>query len=184
MEPLKNIIKDKKFMADEFLPKDYEVPQASSNYMRFQEGINRFRILGSAITGFEYWTGENKPVRSKGYPITTPNGKINPKTGNVDVKTFWAFPVWNYQTKMIQILQITQKSIMTGVKGLVDNPKWGSPFQYDIAVTKTGEGLDTEYHTQGEPPLGEPSDEIKNAFMEKPIQLGALLVGEDPFSKV
>lgn len=163
---------------DKFLPDNYEVPQAPSNYMRFQDGINRFRILGSAVTGFEYFTTENKPVRSKESFESTPDIKKEGK-----VKAFWAFPVWNYQTENIQILELTQKTIMNAVKSLVDNPKWGSPFQYDIAVTKTGESLDTEYQTQAEPPLGEPSEEIKNAFMEKPINLESLFVGNDPFSK-
>lgn len=53
-------------MQKEFLPTDYKVPEAPSNYARFQDGINRFRILGSAITGFEYFTTDNKPVRKIG----------------------------------------------------------------------------------------------------------------------
>lgn len=159
-----------------FLPDKYEVPETPSNYMRFQEGINRFRILGSAVVGWEYFTTENKPVRSKEPFETVPDIKKDGK-----VKAFWAFPVWNYQNETIQILELTQKTIMNAIKGFVDNPKWGTPFMYDIAVIKTGEGLETEYQTQAEPPIAEPSEEIKNAFMEKPINLEALFTNEDPF---
>jgi hypothetical protein len=159
-----------------FLPKNYEVKETQSNYMRFKDGINRFRILGSAVVGFEYFTSDNKPVRSKEEPETTPNIKKDGK-----VKEFWAFPVWNYQTESIQILELTQKTIMNSVKSFVDNPKWGSPFLYDIAVTRTGESLDTEYQTQAEPPIGEVSDEVKNAFADKKIKLEALFEGKDPF---
>lgn len=161
-----------------FLPENYVMPETPSNYMRFQKGINRFRILGQAIEGYEYFTTENKPVRSK-EPFETTPSDIK-KDGRV--KHFWAFPVWNYQTNSIQILELTQKGIMTAVKALVDNPSWGSPYQYDIAVTRTGEGLDTEYSTMPEP-KSETSDEIKNAFMEKPINLEKLFTGEDPFAK-
>jgi hypothetical protein len=164
---------------DDFLPKDYELPETPSNYARFQEGINRFRILSSAITGYEYFNTDNKPVRSKEAFESTPDLKKNGK-----VKVFWAFVVWNYQTKSIQILELTQKTIMNAIKGFISNEKWGSPFSYDIAITKTGEGLDTEYQTQAEPPIGEPSDEVKEAFMDKPVQLGALFVNEDPFEKL
>ena len=177
MESLKELLKNKTM--NDFLPKDYEVPEAPSNYMRFQEGENRFRILASAVVGYEYFNKDNKPVRSKEAPESIPSDIK--KDGRV--KPFWAFPIWNYQTKTIQILELTQKGIMTYIKTLTSNPKWGSPFLYDICVTKTGEGLETKYSTVAEPPIGEPSDEVKSAFMEKPVSLGALFVNEDPFLK-
>ncbi len=161
-----------------FLPKNYSIPETPSNYFKFQEGINRFRIMASAVTGFEYFTADNKPVRSKEPFEETPNIKKDGK-----VKAFWAFPVFNYQNKSIQILELTQKTIMSVIKSLVDNPKWGLPFLYDIAVTKTGEGLETEYSTVAEPPIGEPDDMIKNEYFETPVNLEALFEGKDPFEK-
>lgn len=183
MENLGDLLKNKKIMTNEFLPQDYKEPATPNNYMKLVEGLNQFRTLSSALVGFEYWTIDNKPVRSKDYPITTPNAKVNPKTGNVDVKNFWAFIVWNYTTKKIQILELTQKTIKTGILSLINNPKWGNVFNYDIAVTRTTEGEKTTYQVQAEPPIGEPNDEIKKAFLDKPVSLGALLVGEDPFTK-
>jgi hypothetical protein len=146
--------------------------------MKFQPGLNSIRILSSAIVGYEYFTGENKPVRQKEPFEEMP---IDIKQGG-KVKPFWAFVVYNYQLKMVQILELTQKSIMTAIKALVDNPKWGVPQNYDIAITKTGEGMDTEYTVQGEPPIAEPSEEIKAAFAAKYVNLEALFVGADPFS--
>lgn len=163
----------------DFLPKNYEVPVSPSNYMKFLEGDNRFRILGSALIGWEYFNKDNKPVRSA-EPFESEPSDMK-KEGKV--KAFWAFPVWNYQTKSIQILELTQKGIMNAVKGYVDNEKWGVPFLYDFNVKRTGEGLDTEYQTQAEPPIGEVSDEIKNAFMERPINLEVLFTNGDPFAK-
>src|SRR3990167_4420875 len=164
----------------DFLPKGYEIPTTPSNYVMFQEGLNRIRILSSAIVGWEYFTVENKPVRSR-EPFEDIPANIK-KDGRV--KTFWAFVVWNHQTKSIQILELTQKSIMTAIKALVDNPKWGFPGLYDIAITKTGEGLDTEYNTQGEPPLGEPDMAIMDAYQAKPVNLEALYDGANPFEIV
>jgi len=161
-----------------FLPNDYKIPQSPSGYMRFGSGLNSIRILSPAIVGWEYFTIENKPVRQIEPFEEMP---IDIKEGG-KVKPFWAFIVWNYQLKMVQILELTQKSIMTAVKSLVDNPKWGTPQNYDIAITKTGEGMETEYTTQGEPPIGEPSQEILNAYKNKYINLQALLEGADPFS--
>lgn len=161
-----------------FLPKDYEVPVSPSNYMKFSEGDNRFRILGSAIVGWEYFTKDNKPVRSR-EPFEDTLSDIK-KEGKV--KAFWAFPVWNYQAESIQILELTQKGIMNAIKGYVDNEKWGNPFMYDFNVKRTGEGLDTEYQTQAEPPVKAISKEIKSAYMEKPVNLDTLFDGEDPFN--
>ena len=162
-----------------FLPEDYKIPQSPSGYMRFQPGLNSIRILSSAIVGYEYFTTENKPIRQREAFEEMPT---NIKDGG-KVKPFWAFVVWNYQLKTVQILELTQKSIMTSIKSLVDNPKWGDPKKYDIAITKIGEGMDTEYSVQGEPPISEPSNEIKSAFASKNINLEALFDGEDPFAK-
>ena len=163
-------------MENTFLDKNYETPKSSSNYFKFQEGDNRFRILGSSITGWEYFRQDNKPVRSKEPFDSTPDIK----KGGV-VKHFWAFPIWNYQLSMVQVMEITQSSIKDPIMGFIKNPKWGDVFQYDLCVIKSGEGMETRYQVQAEPPIGEVSDEIKNAYMEKPINLEALFEGEDPF---
>lgn len=161
-----------------FLPQNYKIPASPSSYMKFDQGNNSFRILGSAIVGWEYFNTDNKPIRSK-EPFEDTPSDIK-KDGKV--KAFWAFPVYNYQTKTVQILELTQKSIMTAIKALVDNPKWGDPKKYDISVTKSGEGLDTEYAVMGEPPIAEPTKEIKDAFAKKNINLDALFTGDDPFN--
>lgn len=163
---------------DGFLPQNYEIPKSPSNYMKFVEGPNTFRVLTSAIIGYEYFDKDNKPVRSKEAFEETPT---NIKQGG-KIKPFWAFVVYNYQDKLIQILELTQKSIMSSMKANIDNPKWGSPLQYDITVTRTGEGLDTEYITQAEPPIATPTEEVVNAFMGKKINLEALYSGADPFA--
>jgi hypothetical protein len=159
-----------------FLPKDYEVPVTPSNYMKLVDGENRFRILGDAVVGFEYFTDKDKPVRSKEMFEETPNIKKDGK-----VKEFWAFPVFEYKSQGVRILELTQKTIMAPIKAYVDNAKWGDPTKYDLCVTKSGEGLDTTYQTMAEPPIGEPDDMIKNELAETPINLEALFDGGDPF---
>lgn len=161
-----------------FLPTDYKIPKMPGNYMRFEEGLNRFRVLSSAIVGYEYFTKENKPVRQKEAFDEMPedikkDGKIKP---------FWAFVVYNYDLKMVQILEVTQKTIMFAMQALIKNDKWGMPQRYDIAITKSGEGLETEYNVQGEPPLGEPSEEVKASHLAKYVNLEALYEGADPFT--
>lgn len=171
-----------------FLPKDYQEPETPSNYMRFREGLNSFRIMSQPLMYLEYWTEDKKPMRSEEGFESTPNIKEGEQ-----IKACWGFVVWNnmaYKNKkgdwqgMIQILTIHQKTIKNGIKSLEDNPKWGSVFNYDIAVTRTTVGDKTTYQVQAEPPIGEPSDEIKKAFLAKPCDLKELLkAGGEPFSK-
>lgn len=159
-----------------FLPAEYRVP-TSSNYLKLTEGEHTFRVMTSAIVGYEYFSTDNKPVRSKEAFEDVPEdikqgGRINP---------FWAFVIYNYDEKRIQILEITQKSIMLPIKALVDNKKWGDPKKYDITITRKGTGMqDTEYAVMPNP-HSEISEEAVNSFMKKKIDLEKLYSNEDPF---
>lgn len=154
---------------------DYSIPN-TSNYMKFSEGDNTFRVLSSAIVGYEYFTNDNKPVRSK-TPWDVVPSDIK-KDGKI--KHFWAFVVYNYESKRIQILELTQKSIMTTMQSYIKNVKWGNPKEYDFIVTKTGSGMDTEYAITVNPKS--PLDEsVKARFESMKIDLNALFAGLDPF---
>lgn len=169
-------------MKSDFFPTDnYEIPKSPSNYMKLEDDRNKFRVLSSAIVGFEYWNTQNKPVRSATAFEEMPDDIRLEKDGKPSkIKHFWAFVVWNYDTNRVQILELTQKSIMTGIKALVDDPAWGNPNGYDIVITKKGDGLDTEYSVMPNPHTMV-SEEVMNAYKPDAINLPALFKGEDPF---
>lgn len=163
-----------------FLPDNYELPETPSKYMKFKKGMNRFRILTPAVIGYEYWNLDNKPVRSKKMWKEQPEDIKRTKDGvPTDVKHFWAFVVWNYAEKAIQILEITQSTIQRGIKAGVDL-RQGSATKNDIGVERSGEGFDTEYSVQFADPTPV-SEEIEKAFNSENINLEALFSGEDPF---
>jgi len=159
-----------------FFPADYKIPVTESAYTKLQDGENNIRVLGSAVVGWEYWNTDNKPVRSKVAFKEMPEDIRIGKDGNpTKIKHFWAFVVWNYEQERVQILEITQKTIMSAIKALVDNSKWGDPKGYDISITKSGEGLETEYAVMPNPHSEAPEyDDIK-------INLQNLYTGENPF---
>lgn len=164
---------------NDFLPAGYQAPATVSGYMKLQEGDNLFRVMSSAITGFEYWTNEDKPVRSKTPFTETPDIKfVDGKPQRV--KHFWAFVVYNYASKNIEILQITQSSIMSAIQNLVADPDWGSPKDYDLKINRTGKGLETEYSVNPKPKKPVEHD-IQVAFADKKINLEKLYSGENPF---
>lgn len=171
-----------------FLPAGYEIPEVS-NYMKFEIGENRFRALSSAITGSEYWVTDPK-TNKRSPKRVRPDGRLpveelelNPKTGEPEFpKHFWAFVVWNYKAKKIQILEITQKGIHKRLRSLVKDEDWGSPLNYDIVVKRSGEGLETEYEVIPKP-AKETDPMILEEFSRAQINLEALYDGSDPFKK-
>lgn len=164
-------------MNDTFFPKGYEVPNEGGRYTKFQDGENRFRILTSPVIGWEDWDDERNVFR---FPMNKKPSRSRSVKKDARVKHFWAMVVWNYKTNQVEILSITQATIQNGIKALVDNPKWGKPFDYDIIVKRQGESLKTEYQVMPDPksPI---EKEIKTAFEKEKINLNALFTGDNPF---
>jgi hypothetical protein len=165
-------------MQNDFFPSsDYKLPE-TSNYMKLTEGEHTLRVLSSAIVGYVYFNKENKPVRSRS-PFDEMPTDIK-KDGRIN--HFWAFVVWNYEAQRIQILEISQKTIQTQMKALIDNAKWGNPKSYDITITRKGTGLqDTEYAVMPNP-HSEVDKDIVEKYTKSKINLNALYEGLDPFT--
>ena len=162
-----------------FLPTaDYKIP-TNSNYLKLKEGKNIFRIMSSAIVGYEYWNTNNKPIRSREMFEETPTDIQVSKEGTSRISHFWAFVVYNYDEKKLQILELTQKGIMETIKEYVDNPAWGSPTEYDFIISRKGAGFDTEYSVTVNPKS--PAPDISEDSVKK-INLEALYTGADPFT--
>src|SRR5205085_12675627 len=94
-------------------------------------------------------------------------------------KHFWAFAVWNYTEHAVQVLEVTQATILGQFSDLIANPDWGDPRGYDITVIRKGQALDTEYTVQPSPHKALHPD-IQLAFEEKKLKLEALFDGGDP----
>jgi hypothetical protein len=163
-----------------FLPKDYEAPKGSSNYLKLEEGQNKFRVVSSAVVGYEYWTNGNKPVRLKNYPETKPADVRLADDNSYVIKHFWAFIVLDRKDAKVKILELTQGSIMRAIEDLVVNEDWGDPKQYDITISRTGSGMETRYTVQPSPHK-ELTAEEKSLVARMEIDLEKLFDGENPF---
>jgi len=158
----------------EFLPKDYQAPKAAGNYMKLQDGENKFRILSQPVLGWEDWV-DNKPVRYR-----MDSKPMKPHDAKKPVKHFWAFIVWNHFEEKIQIFQITQATLRNALEALCQSEDWGAPYFYDIKIFKKGEGVNTEYNLTPVPHKPLP-DGVKKAFDEKRCNLEMLFENQDPF---
>jgi len=167
----------------DFYPSDYDETlaknTASGGYMKWKQGDNRFRILSKPIIGSVLWvTGEDgkpTPLRFR-IDEPVPAEKIEKQAP----KFFNTFIVFNYQTNDVEILEITQKGILTSLRKLTKDDDWGDPRAYDIVVEREGESLETSYETRPKPKTPV-SSEIKDIYKEKKIDLEKLFSGEDPF---
>jgi hypothetical protein len=167
-------------MNNEFVPKDYEAPTSTGAYMKLEDGSNKFLPLGSTAMGYEYWTTENKPVRSKeAFQKTPADIKLDDKGKPTKIKHFWAFPVWNYQQKQVQLLQISQKSVMDGMLSYIKNDDWGNPIMnYSFTIDKKGTGLKTVYTVMANPKKDIPAEITTTWEVEKDnFDLEAMLFG-------
>ena len=173
-------------LENSFLPKGYEAPKTEGGYFKFEQGQNKFLILSSAITGWEYWNTLNKPIRVKTAPESIPSDIRLDKEGlPTKTKHFWAFAVWNFKTEKVEVLQITQSSIRSSIQSILENEEWGSPvLTYALNVGRTGEGLDTEYTVTPSPKKvidKEITDEWSR-LQEAGFDLQELFAGGNPFS--
>ena len=161
------------------IPKNINIPSASGQFMKLQDGPNRLRVLSDIIYGWEGWK-DNKPFRHEGEVC-----KIKPEqvdvgqNGKPNINYFWAMCIWNYKEKKVQVLEITQKTIMKPLYDLEQNEDWGDLKNYDIEIKKSKEGDKTTYTTLGIPPKPI-SKEIKDAYSKTEVKLEKLFEGEYP----
>lgn len=160
---------------NDFMPEGYDVPSSAANYMKFQDGENKFRIMSKPIIGWLDWQ-DKKPLRFRFN--NKPSAPVDPAK---PIKHFWAMVVWNYNEEKIQVIEITQKSIQAAIQEYSKSDDWGSPLEYDLKVSRKGKDLLTEYTVMAIPHK-KLSKEIEAAYeAKKPINLDALFEGGDPF---
>ena len=62
----------------------------------------------------------------------------------------------------VKFLTFHQKTIMSMMEELDKNEEWGDPIHYDITVTRSGEGKETQYTI-----MPHPKSDVDSAVIEK-----------------
>jgi hypothetical protein len=150
-----------------FFDKGHQIPDKRSQFMKLEYGKNRFRFIGDPISGYVFY---GRLVRDDGTETVKPyrrreaegefsveemiNLKVRmTKEGEMERQKYFVMGlVWNYQQEKLQVLEITQKSILKSLKSYVDSEEYGHPAGYDLTMEKKGEGLNTEYVVLPSPP--------------------------------
>lgn len=150
----------------------------AGNYTKIGEGDTvRLRILSEALTGYVYWTNENKPVRASDRFAATPNIREGDKQ-----KHFWAVKVFNYNTKQIEIWEITQVSIRDLLWSYLKDEDYGDLRNFDLKISRSGKALDTKY-TVIAGAVKAADAAILTESEAHPVDLTALYRSKNPFGK-
>lgn len=167
-------------MSESFLPSGYVAP-ASGGFSKLEIGDNTFRIVTNPVLMWVAW--ENKVVTRTPYML---NGVVTqkptvPAGDNNSVSFTWALGVYNYKTKAVEVLDISQKGLQSAIEGYAGQDAWGHPSKYDIIINKTGTGKETKYSLRVNPPMPVSVD-VSAAIADTPLDLNQLLVsGGNPF---
>ena len=182
-----------------FFEQGHEIPDKRNQFMKFVQGKNRIRFIGNPVSGFVFFgktkrddgtetvkpyrrresEGEfsleemiNRDVRMK------PDGEIEGGPA-LRQKYFVMGLVYNYQKQKLQVLEVTQKSILKALKSYVESEEYGHPSGYDLTIEKKGDGLNTEYTVIVSPPKPL-SDQIVTLVGETSCDLQKIFAGEYP----
>lgn len=161
-------------------------------------GSARFALLtDEPLEFFESWgtapDGSSKPFRFDYEPtpedITAEMGDYQPREGRggpgtVDIKFFIAVPVYNFDAGTVQVLSLTQKSIIKELDQISQMEDYENLLDWDFSLSKKGTGLLTEYTLRPVPRKKGVQEHIDAAWIEAKssgFDLGRLLTGGNPF---
>lgn len=136
------------------LPDDYTIPSSGDNfYVGKIDGTATVRIISSFVVGYSYYTEAGGIVRSRSEFTATPGikFKFGSKEERDKPKYIWAFLLYNYKTKKIEMCELDKRDLHRKLDNLMKG-KWGDPRGYDVTITKTGTGTDTRYDINPELP--------------------------------
>lgn len=105
-------------------------------------------------------------------------------TGPEPIKFCLALAVYNFDTARVEILQLSQKSLIRELDAISQMPDYDDLTAVDFLLGKEGSGLNTEYKLTPVPRKKGSDKDIAAAWEETRsagFDLSRLLSGEDPF---
>lgn len=161
-------------------------------------GSVRFALLSDTpLEFYESWgtaaDGSSKPFRFDYEPtyedVVTEMGTYSPREGRggpgtADIKFCIAIPVFNYEAGAVQVMSISQKSILRELDAISQEEDYSNLLEWDFTLSKKGSGLTTEYKLRPAP-RKKGADATINAAWEETkstgFDLDRLLTGSNPF---
>ena len=158
----------------------------------------RFALLSDEpLEFYEVWAegpdGKSKPFRFASEPgpddLSLAFGDFTRRmnregTGPEPIKFALALPVYNFEAAQVQILQLSQKSIIRELDNISQMPDYDDLTAIDFILGKEGAGLNTEYKVTPVPRKKGADKDIAAAWEDSRaagFDISRLLEGADPF---
>lgn len=158
----------------------------SGKYLNLSKinGDKKVRFFGTGIKGWEAWTEDNKPLRWESKPSEYPANIKRDEDGTVNIKRFIAAAIWDYDDEMFKIINLNKTTVLKKFLTYCKAEEYGNPTTYDIRISRTGTGMDTEYELLALPPKAV-TKEIATAYAAECANwnLAAMFDGDDPFGE-
>lgn len=114
---------------------DVTKPESSggSLFLRFEaDKTTRVRVVGEGKAGYVCFDeAQRKTIRN-----------TVPFQGS---KIAWLLPVYDYDAKAIKLWEISQAKVKNQIRTLSEDEDWGDLRSFDMKVTRTGTGKETDY---------------------------------------
>ena len=163
-------------------------------------GSARFALLSDEpLEFYEAWgtatDGKSKPFRFDYEPtyedVLTELGDYTPRQrdgrpGTAEVKFCAAIPIFNYAAGTVQVMSISQKSILRELDAISQEEDYANLLAFDFTLSKKGSKLTTEYTLRPAPRKKGSDAVITDAWEEVKaagFQLDRLLTGGNPFKE-
>jgi len=160
-------------------------------------GSVRFALLSDEpLEFYECWgtsSDGTKPFRFDTEPtpeqVALEMGDYEPREGRggpgtIDIKFAIAVPVYNFDTGNVQVLSLTQKSIIKELDQISQEEDYSDLVSWDFNLSKKGSGLLTEYKLRPAPRKKGAQEHIDAAWIEAKsagFDISRLLTGGNPF---
>jgi len=161
-------------------------------------GQVRFALLSDQpLEFYECWgtaDGASKPFRFDHQPtpeeLSLEMGDFEPREGRggpgtADIKFAIAVPVYSYDSGRVQVMSLTQKSILKELDQISQMEDYSDLLEWDFILSKKGSGLLTEYTLRPAPRKKGVQEHIDAAWLEaksEGFEIGRLLTGGNPFA--
>jgi hypothetical protein len=137
---------------------------SKTNFLRLQQGDNVVRVMGNPVQSYVHWLelpdGSKRKINS---PVDSPELVERLEEAGFKRKPSWIVKVLDRKENEFKLLEIGSQ-IFNGIRGLVNNKKWGKVTQYDITINRGPKGSQPLYNVTPDPKEPIPS-ELKEKFM-------------------
>lgn len=156
----------------------YEAPSSPSLFIKLENGENRIRLVSKP----ENYQVHNQKIEGKFRSVKCEGTDCKLCAEGNKPRDRYAWVVLDRSDGQVKVYECGWM-VFEQVLNLARDEDYGDPTQYDLKITKTGEGLDTNYTVIAVPKktalTAEEKEKLEEANINLPVALGLVKGQED-----